>query len=301
MPNLKTVKALEEARKLVAVLEACDDSEASHLVAMKQVNLVRSTLQEPTDIVSRFFEYYSFGGAFNTILSIRAYHAMPTDGSSITADELARITHVAPTVIHRIFRSAINHGCFVETAADTYAHNDLSRALHPLGLGSFLVTALEFSRAWTFLPEYLKSHQPDDIFDLKKSPAVFSVGKESLGLSYYEAIERDPDPERRAIWDASMSLVDRLMPITGMFPFDSLKPAVQAEPDRPFFVDIGAGRGQSCLVVQKIMGSDFQGKYILEDLPGVIKNLKPEDLPGIEFVHYNAFDPQPVKSMLFFY
>ncbi|KAM0350665.1 hypothetical protein ACHAPU_003153 [Fusarium lateritium] len=248
------------------------------------------------DKLTHMMEQMSAGGAFHTILGIRAYHAMPEDGSSITAEELARNTNVATTVIQRIYRVAVNHGIFAETASDAYAHNDLSRALNPRGLGSFFMIILEFSRAFIHLPDYLKSHKPDDVFNLVKSPAVYSVGKEHLGKSYYEIIDSDPDPERRELWNANMVAVDELMPVNGMFPFSSLKEEVEQDPERPFLVDIGAGRGQSCIAIRKDIGDAFDAKYILQDLPGVIETMDPKEYPSFDLMTYDAFTPQPVKN-----
>ncbi|KAF7550142.1 hypothetical protein G7Z17_g5913 [Cylindrodendrum hubeiense] len=301
MVHPKVSKALEEAKKLVADLEAYEDNPISHQSVIKQTERVRTALQEPIDLVTRLFESLSLGGAFHTILGIRAYHAMPEDGSSITADELARITNVASTVIHRIYRVAVNHGVFIETAQDTYAHNNLSRALNPKGLGSIFMITLEFTRAWIHLPEYLKSHEPDDVFDLVKSPAVYSVGKEHLGKSYYELLDIDPDPERRELWNTNMVMADQLMPVVGMFPFASLKKEVEQDPDRPFLVDIGAGRGQSCFAIRNDINGAFEGKFILQDLPSVINSMKAEDYPGFELMTYDAFTPQPVKNAYIYF
>ncbi|KOC08449.1 putative O-methyltransferase [Aspergillus flavus AF70] len=296
MVHPKVRKALEEARKLVADLESYEDGPINHQAVVKQTERVRIALQEPIDLVTRSIEFLALGGAVHTILGIRAYHAMPEDGSAITADELARVTNVANTVIQRIYRVAISHGIFTETAPDTYAHNDLSRALNPKGMGSFFMIALEFTRAWIHLPEYLQSHKTDDIFDLVKSPAVYSVGKEHLGKSYYELLELDPDPERREVWNTNMFMVDQLMPIVGMFPFASLKEEVEQDPGRPYLVDIGAGRGQSCFAIQKDINGAFDAKFILQDLPGVINNMNPEDYPDFDLMTYDAFTPQPIKN-----
>ncbi|KAF4969959.1 hypothetical protein FSARC_2912 [Fusarium sarcochroum] len=296
MVHPKAEKALEEARKLVAQLEAYEDDPITQQNVIKQTERVRSAIQTPMDKVSHLFEQLSLGGAFHTILGIRAYHAMPEDGSPITADELARKTNVATTVIQRIYRVSVNHGVFTETASDTYAHNELSRILNPRGLGSFFMIALEFGRAWIHLPDYLKSHKPDDVFDLVKSPAVYSVGKEHLGKSYYELLEMDSDPERRELWNANMVAVDSLMPVTGMFPFATLKEEVEQDPERPFLVDIGAGRGQSCIAIRKDIGDAFDAKYILQDLPGVINSMDPKEYEGFELMTYDAFTPQPVKN-----
>ncbi|KLO83146.1 related to O-methyltransferase B [Fusarium fujikuroi] len=296
MVHPKAEKALEEAKKLVAQLESYEDDPINHQNVLKQTEAVRSAFQDPMDQMTHLMEQFSLGCAFHTILGIRAYHAMPEDGSSIAAEELARITNVATTVIQRIYRVAVSHGVFFETAPDAYAHNDLSRILNPRGLGSFFMIVLEFSRAWMHLPEYLKSHKPDDVFDLTKSPAVYSVGKEHLGKSYYELLEMDPNPERRELWNANMVAVDELMPVVGMFPFPSLKNEVVQDPERPFLVDIGAGRGQSCIAIRKDIGDAFDAKYILQDLPGVIDSMDPKDYTGFELMTYDAFTPQPVKN-----
>ncbi|KAF5659564.1 O-methyltransferase B [Fusarium heterosporum] len=296
MVHPKAEKALAEAKKLVAQLESYDDNPTAHQNILKQTELVRESIQTPMDKLTHMMEQMSAGGAFHTILGIRAYHAMPEDGSPITAEELARITNVATTVIQRIYRVAVGHGIFVETASDVYAHNDLSRILNPRGLGSFFMIILEFGRAFIHLPDYLKSHKPDDVFDLTKSPAVYSIGKEHLGKSYYEIIDSDPDPERRELWNANMVAVDELMPVNGMFPFPSLKEEVEQDPERPFLVDIGAGRGQSCIAIRKDIGDAFDAKYILQDLPGVIETMDPEEYPNFELMTYDAFTPQPVKN-----
>ncbi|EKJ68901.1 hypothetical protein FPSE_10927 [Fusarium pseudograminearum CS3096] len=148
----------------------------------------------------------------------------------------------------------------METAPDTYVHNDLSRILNPRGLGSFFLIVVEFGRGFIRLADYCESHQPEDIFDLTKSPAVYSVGKEHLGKSYYELLDMDPDPERRELWNANMVAVDELMPVVGMFPFTTLKEEVEQDPDRPFLVDIGASRGQSCIAIRKDIGDAFDAK-----------------------------------------
>lgn len=296
MVHPKAEKALEEARKLVLQLESYKDDPITHQNVLKQTETVRLAIQSPMDRMTHLMEQVSFGGAFHTIIGIKAYNAMPEDGSSITAKELSRITNVATTVIERVYRVVVNHGVFVETAPDTYAHNELSRILNPRGLGSFFLIVMEFGRAFMHLPDYCKSHKPEDVFDLTKSPAVYSVGKEHLGKSYYELLEMDPDPERRELWNANMVAVDELMPVTGMFPFASLKEEVEQDPDRPFLVDIGAGRGQSCIAIRNDIGDAFNARYILQDLPGVINTMDPRDYPGFELMTYDAFTPQPVKS-----
>lgn len=299
MWNPKTSRALTEARKLVAQLEAYDDTPGSRIAALKQTDRVRTALQEPIDVTRHMVEQLSLAGALHTILGIGAYHDTPdkNQGASITAKQLAAQTNVADTVVQRVYRVAISHGVFTETAPDTYRHNDLSRTLlDPQALGAVHTINMEFARSWCHLPEYLKSHAPNDILDLNKSVAAHAHGQGHLGKSYYALIEDDPDPARRESWDAGLKTYDELMPIDGIFPFASLKEEVEKDPERPFLVDVGSGRGQSCFTIQREIGDAFEAKFILQDLPGVISLLKPEDYPGMELMVHDAFTPQPIKN-----
>ncbi|PMD52475.1 S-adenosyl-L-methionine-dependent methyltransferase [Hyaloscypha bicolor E] len=86
------------------------------------------------------------------------------------------------------------------------------------------------------------------------------------------------------------------MPILGMFPFATLKDQVEKEPERPFIVDVGGGKGQAMLAIETECPKFFGGNVILEDLPIVIDSLKSEDLPGIEPTVHDIFTLQPVKN-----
>ena len=89
------------------------------------------------------------------------------------------------------------------------------------------------------------------------------------------------------------------IPVIGMFPFENLEDQVKKEPDRPFVVDIGGGRGQALLAIQEHCKGSFGGKLILQDLPIVLQSLTSNDIPGIEPMPYRIFTPQPVKSAYF--
>ncbi|KFY08705.1 hypothetical protein V491_08415, partial [Pseudogymnoascus sp. VKM F-3775] len=150
---------------------------------------------------------------------------------------------------------------------------------------------MDLHKGWAALPEYFKTHAPEDLYDLKKSPIAFSVGKE--GLSYYEVLNLDVT--QRNIWNKAMQVADKAMPILGMFPFASLKEQVEREPERPFVVDMAGGRGQALIAIQQECPDAFGGKLILQDLPIVIDSLTPDEIPNIEPTVHDIFTPQPVK------
>ena len=143
------------------------------------------------------------------------------------------------------------------------------------------------------LPEYFRTHTHEDLFDLKKSPFAYALGLG--GMTYYEAISHDP--YRLNMFNKTMVQMESQVPVLGMYPFGSLRNEVEAETERPFIVDIGGGRGQALLAIQKEAPAGFGARMILQDRPDVIGSLTPEDIPNIETMMYDFFTPQPIKSI----
>ena len=284
--------ALQEAEKLVEALKAFDGSAAQHFELLTQTERLRAEIEQPFDAVNRLLEELALTGALNLVIGIGALDKIPADGSSITAAALADAVGVEVSAITRSMRVLVNKSFAVETAPDEYAHNALSQVCRPNALGALFLLSMDLHKGWTSLPAYFKAHKAEDVYDLKKSPFAFAVGKE--GLTYYEVLNEDV--EQRNIWNKALQMSEKNMPVTGMFPFASMKEAVEREPERAFIVDIAGGNGQSLLAIQEECPAGFGGKMILQDLPIVINSLKPEEIPNIEPTVYDIFTPQPVKS-----
>ena len=75
-----------------------------------------------------------------------------------------------------------------------------------------------------------------------------------------------------------------------------MKEKVQAEPDRPFIVDVGGGRGQVLNAIQQETPAGFGSAMVLQDRPDVLASLPQEEVPNITKMEYDFFTPQPVKS-----
>lgn len=287
--------ALAEAEKLVAALKAFDGTPGGHLGLLQRSDAVLRALEEPYDITSRFLENLTCSAALANLICIGALQKLPVDGSSISAVDLATAANVDISAITRSFRLLLVNGIAVETAPDTYAHNALSRAFVPEALGGVVVTTIDLMRSWIRYPDYLKSHAPQDLWDLKKSPFAYAFDKE--GETYYDVINLDP--WKRELWNTAIREMEKNMPVLGMFPFDSLKEQVAKEPERPFIVDVGGGLGQAMKRIETQCPNFFGAKVVLQDLPIVIDSIKKEDVPGIEPMAHDVFSgPNPVKSEL---
>lgn len=104
------------------------------------------------------------------------------------------------------------------------------------------------------------------------------------------------------MFNKAMMQMEVNLPILGMFPFSSLKTEVEAEPERAFMADIGGGRGQCLLEVQKeISGFSSPPKMILQDRPAVLDTIPDELVLGIEKMAYDYYTEQPVKNAHIYY
>lgn len=290
MSNQDVSKALAEAKALVKALEDFDGSPTQHMTLLKQTDKVRTALEEPYDTITRWLENMSTAGALYMLIRTKAFEKLPQSGS-ITAAELALNCNMDESIVTRAMRVLIANGIVEETGPDEYANNNLSFAMQPEALGGFACVCVDFMRTWGAIPDYVKAHQPEELYDIKKSPFAFAAGQE--GKTYYEVI--NSDPEQRNLWNLTLQNMEKNFPILGMFPFASLEGQVREEPERPFVVDVGGGRGQALKAIQEDT-KNIEGKLILQDLPIVIDTLKPEELSGIELMKYDIFTPQPVKS-----
>ena len=158
----------------------------------------------------------------------------------------------------RALRVACAQGISKETSSGEFCHNAKSLAyvkgashynfkilyvksmLPNCVLRTDVLLRLDQDEALMKLPQYLKNHKKDDLMDLRKSPYAYVKNLE--GKTYYEVISADP--ERLEMFNQTLAHMDDSLPVLGMFPFALLKDQVEAEPNRPFLVDIGAGIGK---------------------------------------------------------
>jgi hypothetical protein len=142
------------------------------------------------------------------------------------------------------------------------------------------------------LPAYFKSHTPEDLKDLVKSPYAYAQGLE--GLSYYQVISENPD--RLKMFNLGISQIEKVVSSRGVFPWDAQEAKIRAEPERPFIVDIGGGMGQMLNTIQEVAPGGFGGQMILQDRREVLDAIPDESIPNVTKMEYDFFKPQTVKS-----
>ena len=293
MDSAAAAKALDEARALVTELESYDGTIEQQQSLLNRASGVRGVIEGPYEMATRWLENMSCGAAMNLLVRAGIFDIIPPEGS-IAAVELASTCNVDVSVVTRAMRVLVVNGVFQETGKDEYAHNQSSLAFHPTeGLGGFVGVCADIMHAWITLPKYCASHGPKELYDTRKTPFAFSAGLE--GKTYYEVL--DMEPKQRALWNITLQNMAKNFPVLGMFPFRDLEALEeQGSAERPYVVDVGGGRGQALLEIQKARKGAFSGRLVLQDLPAVIDSLKRDDIPGIKPMVYNVFTQQPVKG-----
>jgi hypothetical protein len=145
------------------------------------------------------------------------------------------------------------------------------------------------------IPEYMATHESSSILNPRQSP--FSWANDREGKVFYEILLEYP--QRLARFNKAMTTQEAQLPVLGMFPFASLATSIgKSDPERAFIVDVAGGRGQSLLQIKREMeatGVEDFGRVILQDRKPVLDAIPDEQLPGVEKMVIDFFNPQPVK------
>lgn len=114
------------------------------------------------------------------------------------------------------------------------------------------------------------------------------------GSTYYQVISADA--ERLEIFNHTLAHLEEQHPVLGMFPFSSVKAQVEAEPHRPFLVDVGGGIGRVLKSILQEAPNGFGAEVVLQDRAEVIDVVDRDGIPDVTLMVHDFFTPQPVKS-----
>lgn len=149
-------------------------------------------------------------------------------------------------------------------------------------------------RTTSFLNEYLEERNYTNPGDATDTAFHYARGTKE---SFFEWIARHPADQEafNSVMTMNRNLID-----TEWYEHFPVEEKLQVSPDRALLVDIGGGIGHDLSRLKQHL-PQLPGKLVVQDLPGVIGDIK-EPLPeGVEAMVYNMFDPQPVKGAKAYY
>lgn len=231
--------------------------------------------------------------AIRIACSLDLFAVVPsTDGSTISASDIAAAKNVDKIIVVRTMRALISCHIFAEEGEELYAHNALSRGfLVPESLSMFKeIYDLACKGAYA-LPEFLAKtgwKNPEDY-----NNSAFHLGAHTeLGLwEYLEA-----DPEKLQAFNNGMRSQATVKAFDSSYPFEAELNKEPVKEGEVVLVDVGGGRGHALeRIKQRFPG--LKGRLVLQDQDPVIKDgiaggLSAEIEPQVA----SFFEPNPVRN-----
>ncbi|GKT51203.1 methyltransferase fsa4 [Colletotrichum spaethianum] len=264
--------------------------------ATKLINAVKEPADEWFDTTLQVAQL----GAKRLFAEWKVYDHIPLEGS-ISYGELAGRVDAEESLIRRIggVLTSIN---FLEQVGDnSVAHTKRSRVYveaHPIGQ--------IFGMAWdnglvpyVHMPAYFEKYGRKEPQTLNHVPGTYAYGVPEY--SFYEMLQHDPPRMQKFL--RAMGPIEEKMPISGIYDFGWVINYAKEYPssDRPLFVDVGAGRGQSIKAIHR----EFPGlpleRCVLQDRLEVVEAVKKLDDEDMRLVQKQVIDfhkEQPVKGAL---
>ncbi|GES65192.1 O-methyltransferase, family 2 [Aspergillus terreus] len=225
-------------------------------------------------------------GSLRALLEMGVFHALPVDGTGLTAVALAQALQVDRQLI----------GEYTEESDLPAKNHNLTCVfsviyLDPQVQDLFKLIVDEYLPAGVKFHNFFRSEGLQDPVEAKNCPYTFAHC--TGGKDMWDYIAQYPDRFRvfnNALYAQSTSAT---WPVT-LYPFNKVLSSLPTSENAPLVVDVGGGKGQALRVIRKLSG-DVKGRFILQDRPEVLDDITHE-LPGIEKQPYDIFCPQTISG-----
>lgn len=221
-------------------------------------------------------------------------HLVQAGDQCLTAEDLARKTHIDPVLMKRLLRYYQAFDYIRQPADNEYGATNVTENMTSLALTSG--TGLFYHmNAPTFmaLPKFLAKNNYQNPNDVSDCP--FQVGHDT-DLSLFPWFQQRPEmgPDFLNWMNSHCSDLPRF--------YDSydIKQELwqDANADTILFVDIGGAHGHQTIGLKQKY-PDQPGRFVLQDQGFVVEQVKATPLPGFEGIEAQAHDfftPQPLKG-----
>ncbi|KAL1966237.1 hypothetical protein VTN77DRAFT_4789 [Rasamsonia byssochlamydoides] len=286
------------AGKTLTIQEHGEQSRIHTIVVQETYKLLHA-IKGPLDTVFCHFENVAHTGAVRALLEMGVFHALPQDGTSKTAETLAKELNADKELIIRLMRMATVWGPFKEVVVEEYAHTRYSLVyLVPEVNGIFKVLVDEYQPAKLRFHEFFKLNGWVNPIQDNNSPYTFA--HRTGGKNMWEFMGQFP--ERMKSFNYAMQVQSSAASwAVALYPFKEVLSQFKTTEDTPLVVDIGGGKGHILRQIKELSGGAVKGRFILQERQEVLDVISEDELPGIERQEYNFFTPQPLKGAVIYY
>ncbi|KAB8222891.1 S-adenosyl-L-methionine-dependent methyltransferase [Aspergillus novoparasiticus] len=255
------------------------------------VGQLQAALETPVQIIQKHcFAHYGIA-AIRVAQGMGIFDAFVTsNGTDMTLEELSSKTKGDVELLKRILRFLCSHNICKETSTETYQPSQIAMLY---GTGSvpgdmikhFHTNMQITSKLFDYFEE--KGYKnPSDAYD-----APFQLAYQT-NEHYFEWLGKNPATQ--SVFNSVMTESKRHYGVEWFEIFPVLD-KLQVPPERVAFVDVGGGVGHDVTAL-KTRFPQLPGKYIVQDLPQVIDNIKEPLGEGISAVKINMFEGQPIQG-----
>ncbi|KAK1449231.1 O-methyltransferase [Colletotrichum melonis] len=263
--------------------------------ANKLINAVKDPGDEWFDATAQVAQL----GANRLFWEWKVYDHIPSDGS-ISYGELAKKVDADVSLIRRTGGVLTSMGILQQVGDDSVAHTKRSRIYidgHPAG--QIVGMAWENGLVpYVHMPAYFEKYGRKEPQTLNNVPGTYAYGVPEYG--WYEMLQHDPPRMQRFL--RAMGPIEEKMPISGIYDFGwVVEYARENAGDRPLFVDVGAGRGQSIKAIHRENPGLPLERCVLQDRAEVVEAVRKLDDEDMRLVQKQVIDfhkEQPVKGAL---
>ncbi|KNG80844.1 O-methyltransferase [Aspergillus nomiae NRRL 13137] len=260
------------------------------------IGQLQAALETPVHVIQKHcFAHYGITG-IRVAQGMGIFDAFVTsNGAEMTLGELSSKTKGDLELLERIMRFLCSHKICKETDAETYRPSQIAMLFGTGSVPGDVIKHFHTNMQMTAkLFDYFEQRDyrnPSDAYD-----APFQLAYQTKE-HYFDWLSKRPAIQR--VFNSVMTESKRHCGIE-WFEIYPVLDKLQVTPDRVALVDVGGGVGHD-ITALKTRFPQLPGKYILEDLPQVIDDIR-EPLPeGISAVKCNMFEGQPIQGAKAYY
>ncbi|KAF7181291.1 hypothetical protein CNMCM7691_000509 [Aspergillus felis] len=273
------------------------DAKEDRLALAEKATRLAQTLRGPVPMALSHFESVVQIAALRTLMEAGVFEAIPSEGASISADEISARTGLDKNILVRLMRAVTALGPFRETGKEQYSHTPFSEAyLTPDISGCFPVMSDFIFGPVLQICQFLRQNNWKGTITTRNNP--FTLAHNCPGETMFEYLYKRPDrvaPVTRATdADPEQMAMD-------LYPWDvELGPL--AVDDRVTIVDVGGSHGNALRGIKKAVPC-LKGRFVLQDLDPVIQeHHEALRADGIEPMSLDFFKQvQPIKGAPVYY
>ncbi|KAK2745075.1 o-methyltransferase [Colletotrichum kahawae] len=229
------------------------------------------------------------------------FAAIPEQGA-ISFSELDKQVNSETSLIRRVCWVLIASGILRQYGTDRVEHTSLSRQYLPGSPDGLLLSMVfdEHMLPALKLPEYFIEYGRCEPVTRLHTPHAYALGHPDKDI--WE-IQKE-NPERMKRFMAAMDVLQKFIPLVGMYDFSWVKLKLSENEDRVILVDVGGGKGHAIKAILNENPFIPAERVVLEDRDEIIEEvaaLTEPELKGVQLQVHDFHQPQPVKGALIYW